>query len=74
MGIDYGMFKGKLYGGIDVYHKYTTKALMNVNISSTYQGKDAADVNIGELLNKGIELTLGSNIKITDKISWSGNF
>ena len=73
IGLDYSIFNQKLYGSIEYYSKYTTDAIMQVTLPSVYTGKDYAFHNAGEISNKGLELTLGSNLKIANRINWNGN-
>lgn len=59
LGLDFALFKSRIYGSIDAYHSKTTDVLylrplpQSTGYSFTWQ-------NIGETENKGIELSLSS--------------
>jgi TonB-linked SusC/RagA family outer membrane protein len=71
--IDFDLFKGRLGGTLEVYNSNTTDLLVRRTIP-TMTGYASIFTNIGEINNKGIELTLNSiNIK-KDKFEWGTNF
>ena len=60
IGLDFTLDKGVFDGSVDWYSKKTTDMLYNVPLPSTAVGLGATPfVNIGDMTNKGIELTLG---------------
>lgn len=59
VGIDYSLFRAKLNGSIDLYHKYSTDLLATTDLDPTV-GALSRRINAGALLNKGIEFTVGS--------------
>ncbi|SEW44961.1 TonB-linked outer membrane protein, SusC/RagA family [Chitinophaga arvensicola] len=70
IGIDYGLLKGRINGGIDIYSKTTTNMLGNIPLNP-FTGSYSATGNLGKYSNKGIELSISSqNIKSTD-FNWS---
>lgn len=71
-GIDYSLFKGKLYGNIDLYNKHGKDILTYVSIPRV-TGSDKEKMNNAEMLNQGIELVFGTNQRITKDVSWNGN-
>ncbi|MDQ1770642.1 SusC/RagA family TonB-linked outer membrane protein [Labilibaculum sp. A4] len=72
LGIDYSLFKGKLYGKIDVYNKHGKDILTNISIPNA-NGSGRARMNNAEMLNQGIELSFGTNQQLTKDLSWNGN-
>src|SRR5699024_7004381 len=57
IGVDFGLWKNKLQGQLDVYNKktvdlYESKPVSLVNATS------AVNANIGEMENKGVELSV----------------
>lgn len=64
LGIDFGMFRGRLNGVIDLYDKNTSGILYRPSIYLTLGEKTAPLENLAEVENKGIELTLGWNDQI----------
>lgn len=73
VALDFGMFKNKINGTIEVY-KNDTKDLL-IDFPVTGSGYNTQMRNIGKTSNKGIELTLNSNIinKKDFKIDFSFN-
>ncbi|MEL7001204.1 MAG: SusC/RagA family TonB-linked outer membrane protein, partial [Bacteroidota bacterium] len=61
IGVDFALFDNRLTGTVDVYDKQTTDLFLNRPISLT-SGFNSISSNIGELENRGIELTLSYDI------------
>lgn len=57
-GLDFGIFKGKLSGSVDVYYRKTTDLLNTVYVSAGSNFANQVTSNIGSLENKGVELSL----------------
>ncbi|GAA4268088.1 SusC/RagA family TonB-linked outer membrane protein [Hyunsoonleella aestuarii] len=57
IGIDFGLWKNKFSGAIDVYEK-TTDDLFQSDRISAINGQGTISSNIGSMVNKGIELDL----------------
>ncbi len=78
IGIDFGLFNNKLTGEIDWYNKQTNDMLLNRPVTSV-SGTTAIFGNIGEMENKGVELTLNTvnisnrNFKWTTSLNISHN-
>lgn len=60
-GLDFGIFKDRLSGTLDVYWNTTQDLLVESDIPS-YLGYSKQMRNIGQTSNKGVELTLNSSI------------
>lgn len=76
IGIDFGLFNNnKISGSVAYYHKKTFDILQSVGLSRT-TGFSSINRNIGEVVNKGIEVELNYNIISTNNFNWSifGNF
>jgi TonB-linked SusC/RagA family outer membrane protein len=58
IGLDLGLFEGKLNLTVDYYHKITSDMLIKEPIPSSAGYADAAWVNKGKILNRGIEFDL----------------
>jgi len=73
LGIDFGIFKNRLYGSIDIYNKTTDDNIIPQTVSSTGGFGDGAKipVNAGTVVNKGVELALTGEIIRTKDIIWS---
>ncbi|OOV18502.1 TonB-dependent receptor [Flavobacterium sp. LM4] len=70
VGLDFGFFKNRLNGNVDVYKNVTTDLLMNFLTPGT--GYVSQYRNIGEIQNTGIEATL--NIVAIEKAKYGLNF
>lgn len=70
VGIDYSLFKSRIYGSLDVYTSHTTDLLLKKSIPSVTGFLDTY-ANIGETKSKGADLTINSiNVKSHD-FEWS---
>ena len=66
LGIDYSMFNNKLNGSVNVYQK-TTKDLIAYTLVDPFTNfGNRIDANIGDMENKGIELTFNVPLMKTD--------
>lgn len=74
-GLDFNMLKNRLSFEMDIFNKNTTGILYRPSIYLTAGNKTAPRLNIAEMSNKGIELTLGWNDQVKDfSYSVSANF
>lgn len=75
IGVDFAMFQNRLSGTIDVYQTTTEDLFLNRPIS-TLSGFSNINANVGEMQNRGIELTLSYDIfRSSDRkgFNWSVN-
>jgi TonB-linked SusC/RagA family outer membrane protein len=73
IGINFAVLKSRLSGGIDVYDRNTTDLLATV-LRNPFSGVRDATGNLGELSNKGLEISLTSqNIQSRD-FNWTTTF
>lgn len=70
VGLDFGLFKGRLGGSIDWYSKSTKDMIMWQRLPS-FSGFGSIITNLGEVTNKGIEITLRAVPYTSDKLEWS---
>ncbi len=70
--IDFSLFKGRVGGTFEVYTSKTTDLLVQRSISSL-TGFNTIFTNIGQVNNKGIEITLNTVNIQTNKFEWSSN-
>ncbi|QBN20395.1 SusC/RagA family TonB-linked outer membrane protein [Flavobacterium nackdongense] len=61
LAVDFGLFKNRLSGTVEVYDTKTTDMIVNAAINQT-TGFSNQYQNIGEVNNQGIEVTLNSEI------------
>ena len=73
-GTDFTTTNGKISGTIDIYEKTTKDLLQNVNIP-TSSGFSNILVNRGEISNKGLEISLDTELVSNDdfNLSFGGN-
>jgi len=65
-GIDYSVLNNRISGSLDVYNKYTTNLLADLDLAST-SGWNTTYANTGIMSNKGIELSVSSlNVNNSD--------
>lgn len=69
VGLDLGLFKNRLEIVIDYYVKKADGMLLPALIPSTAGGLNPPFVNIGEIENRGLELTLRTQ-NISGKVNW----
>ena len=71
IGVDFELLKGKLYGSIEYYNKTTKNPILNIP-SPPLSPTPTVWANVGaEIINKGVEITLGSQLISTKDLSLS---
>lgn len=70
LGIEFAALDNRLNGEIDYYHKKATKALYTIGIPAIGLGNDFV-TNAADVLNQGIELSLGWNNKINEHSNYA---
>lgn len=70
IGLDFGIFKNRVSGNINVFRTNTTDLLLNRSISAVH-GITSITQNIGETQNTGFELGLQSRNVVTSDFNWS---
>ena len=71
VGLDYGMFNGRLSGSIEYYVKNTTDLIWNYPISPYVSTKNDIDANVGEITNKGFEISINAIPVQTKHFTWN---
>ena len=73
LGIDFGFYRSRIAGSVELYNRLTTDLIMNRRLPIT-TGYGNVDDNVGSVRNKGIEVTLNTvNIQSGD-FMWRTNF
>lgn len=78
VGLDFGLFGNRLTGSIDYYYKKTHDMIMAQRLPN-FSGFNSIYTNLGEVQNKGIEITLNSvnidqkNFRWATSLSFSYN-
>jgi TonB-dependent starch-binding outer membrane protein SusC len=74
LGLDYGFYKNRISGSIDVYNRQTTDLIVNALVPAGSLVGNKAYTNVGSLENKGIEFTLNAIPVATKNFTWDINF
>ena len=70
VGLDFELWKGRLYGTLEYFTKTTTDAILNIP-SQVLSPTNTVWVNIdGEIVNKGFEFMLGSRLISKGDFNW----
>ncbi|QNK62351.1 SusC/RagA family TonB-linked outer membrane protein [Pedobacter sp. PAMC26386] len=73
-GIDYGFFQGRVYGSIDAYYKKTKDLLSLVPIAVGTNFSNQLLTNVGNMENKGIEVSINVGIIKSADVNWDMGF
>lgn len=76
VGLDFGFLSNRLTGTFDVYNKNTNNLILYTRPYITAGSSQQSPAHVGEVSNKGFELSLKWNDKINDNWTYyvSGNF
>jgi TonB-linked SusC/RagA family outer membrane protein len=72
-GLDFSVLKNRISGAIDLYSKTTNNLIFPLSIPST-SGFTTISANLGEIGNKGIEVSLNTVNISTKNFTWTSNF
>jgi TonB-linked SusC/RagA family outer membrane protein len=73
IGVDFDVLNSRLNGSIDVYHKKGSDLIVSQSIASM-NGTSTQKFNNGVMINKGIEIRLGTSLPIKgNDIKWNAN-
>lgn len=70
-GIDYSLFRNRIYGTFDIYKKRTNDLIASVYVDPFTNFGNMIDKNIGDMENKGIEFSINADIVKTKDFDWS---
>ncbi|MDD2424401.1 MAG: SusC/RagA family TonB-linked outer membrane protein [Bacteroidales bacterium] len=73
LGLEFSLFNNQLNGNITYYNKYSYDVLASASLPVIAQGASTATFNNAEISNKGIEVTLGTDLKLSDDLNWNGS-
>lgn len=76
IGTDISIMKNKLSASIDAYQRNTRDLLNFVPLPALSNLTNEGDVNVGEMVSKGLELAINYNVLNSENVSWnvSANF
>lgn len=72
-GIDFGFWNGKLTGTIDYFRRTTLDALLYVTTPAHVGNLYSPVNNVGNILNEGVEVTLGHDNRVNQNFSYNIN-
>lgn len=72
LGIDLTLFKGKVEVIFDAYEKLTKGLLLSTSLPTT-SGYNEVYRNAADVLNRGLEFTVNTNLKFGSDFTWSSN-
>lgn len=73
LGLEFGLFRGRISGELDYYTKNTDGLLFSVPLPGS-SGATSINQNIGVLESKGVELLLNSDIINSNGFNWNLSF
>ncbi|PWV48258.1 SusC/RagA family TonB-linked outer membrane protein [Chitinophaga sp. S165] len=74
VGVDYGFFKGRLSGSLDVFTRKTTDLLETFNSQLPSYVQTTIYTNVGSFQSKGLELTVNATPVEMKDFRWSTDF
>lgn len=70
-GLDFGFFGNVITGSLDVYRKKSTDLISYIPPSAGTNFAGSVISNVGNIVNKGIELNLQAEVVSTDALQWT---
>ncbi|WP_428662327.1 SusC/RagA family TonB-linked outer membrane protein [Runella sp.] len=73
LGLDFGFFKNRIAASLEIYNRKTSDLILNQKIP-TVTGFSQVIANVGQIENKGVELTLNTVNIVGKNFSWNSTF
>jgi len=73
VGLDFGLFNDRVSGSVEYFYRNTFDLLLDVPITTT-SGFASQTRNVGEMVNKGLEVTLNADIIKSEDFTWNLGF
>ena len=70
VGLDFGFLRNRINGTLEFYHKKTKDLIWNYPVSTVIYPFDNIAANVGEITNKGVELTINIDAIRTKSFNW----
>ena len=70
VGVEFGLWNDRLSGSIDFFNRKTTDMLFSVPVAPS-MGYSSYYDNIGDMVNRGIEIELSADLIRTRNVTWS---
>lgn len=74
VGIDFGFLNNRLTGTLEYYDKRTKDLIYGYTVSTNRYPHNTMTANVGEISNKGIELTINATPVMTKDFTWNTTF
>jgi iron complex outermembrane receptor protein len=74
IGLDFGLFKNRITGTVDAYKRETKDLLNFIPIAAGSNFSNFLTTNVGNLVNKGVELSLNGQVISKKDMNWSIGF
>lgn len=75
LGAEFKLFKGRVGFDFTYYNNSSTNQFLNVDLPAEERGRyQTKNINIGEIVNKGVEITLDLTPVQTNSITWKTAF
>ena len=72
IGADVAFFGHKLSGSVEFYNKFSYDVLANTTVPVISQGVESMKLNNAEIVNRGVEFSISSNLPVVGDLSWNG--
>lgn len=73
-GLDFGLLNNRITGSVDAYYRETRDMLNNIPVPVGSNFSNYITTNVGNMRNKGIELSLNGLVVSTKNFSWNLGF
>jgi hypothetical protein len=73
IGLDFGFFKNRIAASLELYNRKTVDLILNQKIPTT-NGFSQVVANVGQIQNRGIELTLNTVNISKGRFGWNSTF
>jgi len=74
LGIDFGFFKDRFYGSVEVFHRNTKDLINNVPIPGGSNFSNRLTTNVGTMTSDGAEVSLNGVVISKKNFTWNAGF
>lgn len=71
VGIDYALWRNRINGSLEFYHKKTRDLIWNYPVSEVIYPFGSIAANVGEITNVGVEFNVNVNLVRTKDFNWT---
>ena len=72
IGADVAFFGNKLSGSVEFYNKFSYDVLAKTTMPVISQGVESMTLNNAEIVNRGVEFAVSSDLPVAGDLSWNG--